>query len=68
MSYRQNMTFGKYRKQMMKAAIELGYGLDVVNRVENASSDSEITDIMNRARRGCMEEDKWKALDRKVRA
>lgn len=67
MSYRQNMTFNKYRKQMMKAAVELGYGMVVVTRIENSKSDSEITDIMNQARRERMAEDKWKVLDKKGR-
>ena len=58
------MTFKKYRRQMMTAAIELGYGMEVSERVGKAKTVAEITTIMNRARLGCMAEDKWKALNR----
>ncbi len=62
----ERITFGKYKRQMMKAAVELGYDMVVVTRIENSKNDTEITDIMNRARRESMTEDKWKALDKKV--
>ena len=59
------MTFKKYRRQMMTAAIELGYGMEVSERVGKAKTVAEITAIMNRARRECMAEDKWKVLGKK---
>ena len=65
MAKKRSETFSKYRKQMMKAAIELGYGMVVVNRIENATTHSELSDIMYRARHESMAEDKWEALDKK---
>ena len=59
------MTFGRYKRQLMKAAIELGYGTVVVDKLENASTRSELSDIMYRARHESMDEDKWEVLDKK---
>lgn len=63
MAYGQFNTFRSYKRQMMTAAIELGYGDKVVKLISNASTTDEINNILNRARRRCMMEDKWKVLD-----
>ena len=54
------MTFKKYRRQMMTAAIELGYGMEISERVSKAKTVAEITAIMNRARRNGIDKDKEK--------
>lgn len=43
--------FSKYRKSMMKAAKDLKYGPDVVEKIANAKTDTEITTIMTKARK-----------------
>ena len=57
------MTFEQYRRQMMQAAVELGYGADVVKRLKKATARSELSDIMYKARHASMAEDKWAVLD-----
>ena len=49
--------FNKYRKQMMKAAKDLRYGQDTVDKIGNAKNDSEITRIMTAARTKQMAEE-----------
>lgn len=66
MARRDVITFGKYKRQMMRAAIELGYGTDVASAIEKCNNDSEVSVIMNRARRESMLEDRWKFLDKQA--
>lgn len=58
MAYGQFNTFRSYRRQMMTAAIELGYGMEVSDRIGKAKTVAEITAIMNRARRNSINKDK----------
>ena len=46
-----------YRKNAIRAAKDLKYGEDVVKRIEQAKTDSEIQRIMTSARRKSIEED-----------
>lgn len=39
-----------YKTQAVKAAKDLGYGKDVIDRIENAKCDAEITRIMRTER------------------
>lgn len=41
----------KYRRRAIGIAIDLGYGYGIVSRIENASSQMEISRIMGEARR-----------------
>lgn len=63
MAYGQFNTFRSYKRQMMTAAIELGYGQAVAKRISEAKTSSEIENIMHKSRLNCMREDKWKVLD-----
>lgn len=44
-----------YKTQAMKAAKDLHYGPDVIEQIENAKNDREITRIMKTARKRGME-------------
>lgn len=40
-----------YKEYAVNAAIELGYGQDVVNKINKAEKDSEIARILTQARK-----------------
>lgn len=63
MAHGNCMTFGNYKRQLKKAAIELGYDMDVIKSIEKATTRSELSKIMLKARHASMEEDKWAVLD-----
>ena len=42
--------FGQHRRKMMKAAKELGYSEAVIERIKNAETAEEISQIMRTAR------------------
>lgn len=44
-----------YKTQAIKAAIDLHYGYEVVEKIENAKSDAEITRIMKTERKKRLE-------------
>lgn len=58
MAYGQFNTFRSYKRQMMTAAVELGYGSKVADKISNAKTTEEINDILYRARRDCMAKEK----------
>lgn len=48
-----------YKSQAIKAARELGYGSDIIKKLEQATSNVGITNIMKTARKQmCEKEDK----------
>ena len=46
--------FGKYRRQMMKAAKDLRYGQDTIDKIHDAKTENEISIIMTNARKAQM--------------
>lgn len=55
----------KYRNDAMKAANELGYGMDVIRRIKDAKSEHEIDRIMKSARHNFLK-DNWERDSSKV--
>lgn len=55
--FSDTMPLPKYKNLMAKTAKELCYGDKVINDIMNAAGVNQIANIMNRARRACIEQD-----------
>lgn len=50
-----DVTFETYRKRMIKAAVELTYSKQVIEKLKQATSVNELTFIMETARKSTLE-------------
>lgn len=50
MKTKEDVAFAIYKKDTLKAAIDLTYGPEVVTRIKNAKTYNEVTRIMATAR------------------